>query len=88
MRVGRNIISSLSLLLRTHPNWFVVQGLVVSADASENVDQRSARETVKLKQALGEHKISRHEILYDPNLLRSLGLLHESMVSYPLILVI
>ena len=51
-------------------------------ESPQEVDQRNAKETAMLKGNLGESDIPSHEILYDPNQLRSLAQLQESLVSY------
>ena len=51
-------------------------------ESPQEVDQRNAKETAMLKGNLGESDIPSHEILYDPNQLRSLAQLQESLVRY------
>ena len=59
-----------------------MQSSEAEAESPQEVDQRNAKETAMLKGNLGESDIPSHEILYDPNQLRSLAQLQESLVSY------
>ncbi len=67
---------------RDLPNWLELRFLDVPAPLQQlSSEQRSAKETALVRSKLDGHAISQHEILSDPNQLRSLGLLQESMVS-------
>ena len=71
------------LLCRELPNWLELRMLEVPAPLQQlSPEQRSAKETQLVRSKLGGHVISQHEILADPNQLRSLGLLQESMVRH------
>ena len=67
--------------LKALPNWQAVQE--VSHEVTESpqeVEDRNAKETTMLKRNLGGYTdIPAHEILYDPNQLRSLAQLQESL---------
>ena len=67
--------------LKALPNWQAVQE--PSSEVTESpqeVEARNAKETTMLKRNLGGYQdIPAHEILYDPNQLRSLAQLQESL---------
>ena len=71
--------------LKALPNWQAVQEGVSSShevitESPQEVEDRNAKETTMLKRNLGGYTdIPAHEILYDPNQLRSLAQLQESL---------
>ena len=69
--------------LKALPNWQAVQeasGHEVT-ESPQEVEERNAKETTMLKRNLGGYTVDipTHEILYDPNQLRSLAQLQESL---------
>ncbi len=66
--------------LRELPNWLELRGTEIPPSLQQtSPEQRAAKESSLLRSKLGGHTISQHEILGDPNQMRSLGLLQESM---------
>ena len=68
--------------LKALPNWQAVQepGSTEVTESPQEVEARNAKETTMLKRNLGGYQdIPAHEILYDPNQLRSLAQLQESL---------
>ena len=69
----------ISRFLKSLPNWLAINREDTKEETSEEIDARNTKETDMLVQNLGNSEIPAHEILSDPNQLRSLAQLHESL---------
>ena len=69
----------ISRFLKSLPNWLAINREDTKEETSEEIDARNTKETDMLVQNLGNSEIPGHEILSDPNQLRSLAQLHESL---------
>ena len=69
----------ISRFLKSLPNWLAINREDTREETSEEIEARNTKETDMLVQNLGNSEIPTHEILSDPNQLRSLAQLHESL---------